>query len=146
LFVIERASDADDRRIVSANMMFSGVLIRTFEPIPLLLLPAFFAYSPTSLSAKIQIFMVISALATYLRYPETGNSIFSSVKDFIVGHPIETAVLSVAVGSPLKYLQFKLRFARINAIKMKYGFTEDPESWENMTVEQAQEIESNMAE
>jgi hypothetical protein len=29
---------------------------------------------------------------------------------------------------------------------MKYGFIEDPETWENMTVEQAQEIESSMAE
>jgi hypothetical protein len=143
---MERAPDADNRLPVSANMMFSSVIIKTFELFPLLLLPAFFAYSPTSVSAKIQIFMVISALATYLSYPQTGNSIFSSVKDFVVEHPIETAVLSVAVGSPLKYLQHKLRFARINAIKMKYGFTEDPETWENMTVEQAQEIESNMAE
>jgi hypothetical protein len=68
------------------------------------------------------------------------------LKDFAVEHPIETAILSIAFGSPLKYLQRKLRFARINAIKMKYGFIEDPETWENMTVEQAQEIESSMAE
>jgi hypothetical protein len=73
LFVIERAPDADDRLPVSANMMFSSVIIKTFELFPLLLLPAFFAYTPTSLSAKIQIFMVISALATYLRYSQTGN-------------------------------------------------------------------------
>jgi hypothetical protein len=99
-------------------MMFSSVIIRTFELFPLLPLPTLFAYSPTSPSAKIQIFMVISALATYLCYPQTGNSIFSSLKDFVVEHPIEIAVLSVAVGSPLKYLQHKLRFARINAIDM----------------------------
>jgi len=54
-------------------MMFSSVIMKIFELFPLLLLPAFFAYTPTSLSAKIQIFMVISALATYLRYSQTGN-------------------------------------------------------------------------
>jgi len=89
---------------------------------------------------------VISALTTYLRYPQTGNWIFSPLKEFAIEHPIETVILPIAVGSPIKYLQRKLRLARINAVKMKYGFTEDLEAWENMTLEQAQEIERNMAE
>lgn len=39
-----------------------------------------------------------------------------------------------------------VRFRRINNIKKKYGFTSDLQSYKNMTMEQAQEIEQNLAE
>lgn len=55
-------------------------------------------------------------------------------------------MIAITAGVPLKYIQRKLRFARINNIKWKFGYTDDPKSWENMTIEQAHEIESNMAE
>lgn len=40
----------------------------------------------------------------------------------------------------------QLRFRRLNAIKKKHGFSDDPKSYENMTPDQAQEIEKNLAE
>ncbi|KAI9828118.1 MAG: hypothetical protein M1832_003645 [Thelocarpon impressellum] len=40
----------------------------------------------------------------------------------------------------------RLRFKRVDALKTKYGFTEDPKSYGNMTIEQAQEIERSLAE
>jgi hypothetical protein len=120
-----------------------AVMIRL---IPLLHFLAFYKYSPVSASAKIQISLIISAVAFYLYFPEAANATFSSGKGYILEHPMKSATIAVAIGTALKYLQQKFRYARINAIKKKYGFTDDPSTWEDMTVEQAQEIECNMAE
>jgi hypothetical protein len=38
------------------------------------------------------------------------------------------------------------RYSRVNAIKKKYGYTSDPASYKDMTIEIAQEIEKNLAE
>ncbi|KAI9774330.1 MAG: hypothetical protein M1840_004224 [Geoglossum simile] len=38
------------------------------------------------------------------------------------------------------------RYSRVNTIKKKYGYTNDPASYRNMTIETAQEIEKNLAE
>lgn len=65
---------------------------------------------------------------------------------FIVKNPIGTTILVIILGKSFKYIQQRLRFNRLNAIKLKYGYTRDPDTWADMTIEQAQEIERNMAE
>lgn len=74
------------------------------------------------------------------------RSTVASVRNYVVEEPIKAGLIALGVGVPLKFIQRKIRFARLNTIRMKYGFTDDPASFENMTVEQAQEVESNMAE
>ena len=113
---------------------------------PLALIPLFYKLSPASKSTKVWTTFYLCIFASYVYFPETARAFIASVRDLIVNEPAKAAVIAVTVGVPLKYLQYKLRFGRINAIKMKYGFTEDPATYEDMTIEQAQEIESNMAE
>lgn len=38
------------------------------------------------------------------------------------------------------------RYNRLKAIKAKYGFTENPKTYQDMTVDVAQEVEKNLAE
>lgn len=102
--------------------------------------------SPASKSTKAWTVIYMIILGLYLNIPEKFVAAFVSAKDNAIREPAKAALIALAVGVPLKYIQRKLRFARINAIRWKYGYTDDPASWENMTVEQAQEIESNMAE
>lgn len=90
--------------------------------------------------------LYITILAYYAYDHKTCKAILLYAKDYIINHPAEAALIAVAVGAPLKYVQRKLRFSRINAIKWKFGFTDNPSTWEDMTIEQAQEIEQNMAE
>ena len=126
--------------------MLLSNLTKIFALLPLLLLPGFFLHSPTSHSAKLQIFLGLTALACHLYYTDGEKAIYSSAQSYAVSHPLKTIVCVVILGSCFKYLQQKLRFARLNAIKMKYGFTDNPKTFENMTVDQAQEVERNMAE
>jgi hypothetical protein len=107
---------------------------------------AFCKLSPASKSTKVWSILYLTILASYVYNPETFKAISVSIRDYIVEEPGKAALITVIIGVPLKYVQRKLRFARMNAIKWKFGYTDDPASWENMTIEGAQEIESNMAE
>jgi len=133
-------------RADSSFKMFTEILEKTIVFILLLLLPGFYMYSPTSTSTKIQSFLILSGLASYLFYPDAGKYLFDFAKTSVYEQPFKSAVIVIIISGIAKYLQRKLRFARINAIKMKYGYTDAPDTWENMTVEQAQKIERNMAE
>ncbi|KAL9119012.1 MAG: hypothetical protein Q9187_004432, partial [Circinaria calcarea] len=66
------------------------------------------------------------------------------VKSVFANHPY----LAIAIPLVLCYLGLVrcLRYRNVNRLKKKYGFTADKESYKGMTVEQAQEIERNMAE
>jgi hypothetical protein len=110
------------------------------------LLPQFYLHSPTSLSVKIESFVALCTLASYTTLSELWKSVFSSVTNFASAQPVLSATLFLFTVITLKYLQRKLRYARLNAIIMKYGFAHDPATWEDMTVEQAQEIENNLGE
>ncbi|KAK0120092.1 hypothetical protein ONS95_011505 [Cadophora gregata] len=130
----------------------------------LLLLPGFILYSPTSTSAKAIVTALLAPTAfNILIQPPTaptalgtllpqvaiskhlfGTNSLDSMKPamFSFYHVFEFGTILCF----WRYFQQKSRYGRINALKEKYGFTDDPTSWKDMTVEQAQEIESNMAE
>lgn len=66
------------------------------------------------------------------------------VQDAVLAHPyvlVGVVLLGLYVG-----LVNRRRFDRLNAIKKKYGFTDDPKTYTNMTPGQAQEVEHNLAE
>ena len=63
-----------------------------------------------------------------------------------MAHPLTAVSTILAIAVPLKHLHQKVRYKRLHFKKLKYGYTDKPESWENMTVEEAQEVERNMAE
>lgn len=109
-------------------------------------IPVFHKFSPASKSTKVWTTLYLGLAAAYVLYPVASKEALSSVRDWIVQNPYKAGLTALGVGVPLKYIQRKLRFARLNEIKWKYGITDDPKSWENMTVEQAQDIERNMAE
>ena len=54
-------------------------------------------------------------------------------------------VTLVAVGFYVSLVN-QHRFSRLNAIKQKYGFTNDPKSYKDMTPDQAHEVGCNLAE
>lgn len=64
--------------------------------------------------------------------------------DFVSQHPYLLAV-PVVVAVYVWFVNSR-RFDRLNAIRRKYGFTDDPKSYVHMTPEQAQEVERNLAE
>lgn len=101
--------------------------------------------SPSSKSNKVWTVIYATILGSYLNVPEKFAAAFASTKDFVIHEPAKAALVTLVVGVPLKYVQRKLRFARLKAIEWEYGYTDDPASWESMTIEQAQQIESNMA-
>lgn len=90
--------------------------------------------------------IMLSFFFTYRLLPELVHSTYSDVKEVIWRHPYKCAVFLLITAIHLKALQQKLRFARLETIKKKHSYTEDPASWKNMTVKQAQEIERNIAE
>lgn len=55
-------------------------------------------------------------------------------------------LLGVAILLSYVALVQYLRFSNVNSLKAKYGFSDDSRSYEHMTVEQAQEVERNLAE
>jgi hypothetical protein len=122
------------------------VLERVLAVLPLAFLLLFYRFSPASKSTKVWTTIYMIALSISLYVPGTIQAFLASIRDYVVENPINAAIIAVCVLGPLKYIQTKARFARLNHIKMKYGFTDDPASYENMTIEQAQEVESNMAE
>lgn len=126
--------------------MWGGLLGQVVLLVFFSLLPFFYLHSPTALSVKIQSFLILSALCAYILYPGVGCALYQSTKASVYDQPIRSAFEAVVILNILKYLQRKLRFHRVNAIKWKYGYTDDPDTWKHMTVEQAQEIENNMAE
>ena len=121
----------------------------------LLLLPGFYLYSTTSKSIKLKIpVFSIVFLAPYFGYglpyqnhnssPASSCSLPSSSEFW---YKAAQDIFSVVVFAALAYTPHQhSRYARINDLKQKFGFTDDPETWKDMTVEQAQEVESNMAE
>lgn len=58
------------------------------------------------------------------------------------------AVFLVLAGMFITHLKTvrRYRFKNVNDLKKRHGFTNDPRTYMNMTVEQAQEVERNMAE
>lgn len=126
--------------------MVPELILKVIEALLLLLLPGFYLYSPTSASTKILIAVVLSMLGTYSYTPELFHSTLFVAKTYVLKHRIKSAIMVIIIAAEFKHVQHKLRFARINAIKQKFGYTEDPQSWKDMTVEQAQEVEANMAE
>lgn len=107
---------------------------------------AFWKQSPASKSTKVWLTFYITVILSYLYAPAAFHAASSSIRNYFINEPTKAVLIAVAVALPLKYIQRKLRFSRINGIKWKFGFTDDPASWGNMTIEQAQEIEANMAE
>lgn len=132
--------------IIETAAMQSLAIEKILAGFMLSLLPQFYLQSSASLSVKIESFLVLCALASYVALFELWKSAFSVVANFVYVQPLLSATLFLFAAVPLKYLQRKLRYARLNAITMKYGFTHDPATWEDMTVEQAQEIENNLGE
>ncbi|KAH9214158.1 hypothetical protein DL95DRAFT_524084 [Leptodontidium sp. 2 PMI_412] len=128
--------------------MIPCILFGVVGAIFLLLLPGFYLYSPTSRSTKIVVTaLVLKTLKPY--FPDGLRS--SSIHVFTFLWPARdtywstAALLAVAVIF-LYTQQQRRRYRRINKLKKKFGFNNDPVSWKDMTVEQAQEIECNMAE
>lgn len=60
--------------------------------------------------------------------------------------PLLNFTILISLCAQAKYAQRKLRFRRLKEIKMKYRFSKNPASYADMTMEQAQEVERNMAE
>jgi hypothetical protein len=54
--------------------------------------------------------------------------------------------LLVLLANLYLYWVHSTRYSRVNAIKKKYGYTNDPNSFKDMTIEIAQEVEKNLAE
>jgi hypothetical protein len=127
-------------------MGFSTFVRELAGLLPLVFLPLFHIHSPASKSTKVWTTFYLSLLTIFLCFPERWAAFSTGVSAYIAAKPAKAAVIALSIGVPLKYLQRKLRFARVNALKMKYGFTDDPKTYEDMTVEQAQEVERNMAE
>ncbi|KAF2171333.1 hypothetical protein M409DRAFT_18448 [Zasmidium cellare ATCC 36951] len=114
-----------------------------FSVAPLLFIPIFWRFSPASKSTKLWTTIYLSIAAIYIAFPEVIKPLLAAVAE----NPFKAAGITLSVAVPLKYIQRKLRFARINAIKWKHGFNSaNPKTWQDMTIEQAKEIEQNMAE
>lgn len=122
---------------------FLGMVIGA---VVLFLLPAFYACSPTSRTVKLQISLCIAGLATYNFFSTPVKFVFAALQLWAAANPVTTVGITFFILSVLRYFQQKLRYARLNHLKMKHGFTEDPETFLNMTVEQAQEVEANLGE
>jgi len=112
----------------------------------LLLLPGFYAWSPTSLSVKIQSLFILAILAAYMSFPTERQYISSAAKDLAVDHPTAVILSTLLVIITFKYLQRKLRYSRLNAIKRRYGYNSNPFTWSEMSIPIAKEIERNIAE
>ncbi|KAJ5051705.1 uncharacterized protein L3040_001478 [Drepanopeziza brunnea f. sp. 'multigermtubi'] len=106
----------------------------------------FYLYSPTSICFKMQFSVILLALATYTSPPEPVGSSLSDFKDRVFKNSPASAAFLVMAVIQFKLFQRVLRFERIKAIKSKYGYTEDSATWKDMTIDQAQEIERNIAE
>ncbi len=70
----------------------------------------------------------------------------SKGENFFLATPITEIILVIVILAPLKYAQVKLRYLRLNNLKFTLQYTNDPASWEHMTVDEAQYIERNLAE
>jgi hypothetical protein len=108
-------------------------------------IPLFWKFSPASKSTKVWTTLYFTLCTTYT-YSSEFRAALASLLDAARERPLQALGLALLIAIPLKYIQRKLRFARLNALKWKHGFTDDPASYENMTVQQAQEVERNMAE
>jgi len=115
--------------------MIPQFILNTAQLFAFLLLPFFYIYSPTSASTKFQSLLLLSCFATYFYFPASRDFV-SSIKAFIAENPFKALLLIVVIATSLKYIQNKLRFSRINALKTKYGYTDDSATWKNMTVEE----------
>lgn len=113
---------------------------------PLAFIPIFHKCSPASKSTKYWTSFYLALTSLYCFFPAEFTGVIASTRSYALQNPIQAALIALAIGIPLKYLQQKLRYSRLNAIKWKYGYTDDPKTWQDMTIEQAQEIERNMAE
>ncbi|KAH9823627.1 Glutathione S-transferase [Teratosphaeria destructans] len=114
--------------------------------LPLAFLPAFYAYSPASKSTKLWTTFYLTLFSVRFLFSDTFKAVTSAIYEYAVENPLVTVLTLASIAAPLKYLQYKLRYSRLNALKWKYGFTDDPKTYENMTLEQAQEVEKNIAE
>ncbi|KAL2069645.1 hypothetical protein VTL71DRAFT_14324 [Oculimacula yallundae] len=121
------------------------LLVRFIGAILLLLLPGFYLFSSTSRSTKllVTLVLILGVISTHL----DATSLFEALSSSNVFHyPIVSIGAFFLVPITFRCIQQNRRNARVNHLKKRFGFNEDPTSWKNMTVEQAQEIECNMAE
>ncbi|CZS92774.1 uncharacterized protein RAG0_03286 [Rhynchosporium agropyri] len=123
--------------------MSPNILIKIVAAVILLLLPGFYLSSPTSKSAKLLTTMLIAGYAISTRM-DTYSILWSGLSVFF--GDVYVSIGSILFTLAIRQIQQNRRYARINKLKSKFSFNDDPTSWKNMTVEQAQEIESNMAE
>ncbi|KAK5045932.1 hypothetical protein LTR84_008718 [Exophiala bonariae] len=107
---------------------------------------AFGKLLPASKSTKVWSTFYPTVLLSYLYNSDAFKAASASARKYTRDEPANAVLIAFAILAPLKYIQRKLRFARINATKWKYGYTDGPASWEHMTIKEAQEIEANMAE
>ena len=70
-----------------------------------------------------------------------------TAREWFGDHPLILYLLvaSVAVGLCVSLVN-QQRFSRLNAVKHKYGFTNDPKSYMDMNPDQAHEVACNLAE
>lgn len=111
-----------------------------------LLLPGFYLYSPASGTVKLLSFLGVCGLATYYHNLEPANILLAEVKAYPSLHPWKTLLYACMLCYPFAAVQQKLRYARLDALMDKYGFTEDPNTFRKMSIEVAQEVEANIAE
>ena len=110
------------------------------------LLLFFYLHSPTSTSVKIQSFLILLGISVHTLYPGVYAAVWNSILKALYEQPITSGIVAAGILGLWRYTQQKLRYARINAIKLKYGYSSDPKTYEDMTVKVAQEIEANTAE
>jgi len=122
--------------------MADEIVTKVIELIPLVLLPAFYLYSPTSTSTsnKLYISLILSLLATYSYFPRGAFAIYNSTNSFILGHPWVTLSLAIAAGIPLNIPSASFATP---ASTPPNGSMAIPMT---TAVEQAQEIAKNMGE
>jgi hypothetical protein len=102
-------------------------------------------FAPITILAFLGHKFIILALIV-LTYLFPISNFLSSMKPWILTNKFTYFAILISLCAQAKYVQRKLRFRRLKEIKMKYRFSKDPASYTNMTMEQAQEVERNMAE
>ncbi|KUJ12235.1 uncharacterized protein LY89DRAFT_785633 [Mollisia scopiformis] len=109
-------------------------------------LPGFFLYSPASGSVKLISFVGVSALAVYYHYAESADILLADLKAQQSAHPWYSLCSIMLFCYLFRKVQQKLRYVRVYALMEKHGFTANASTFNNMSIEVAQEVEANMAE
>lgn len=141
--------------------MILDIFLRMVSAIYLLLFPGFIFCSPTSMSTKVLVtaFLTPTAVSILFLGPSVMNILEPGYAIYIkfIGtkcseasgtDPFTYANLYKLLATLcfFRFFQQRDRYQHIKKLMERFGFTDDPSSWKDMTVEQAQEIEGNMAE